>query len=52
MTSWCAMPAATERPAESVCADKNQDWENEKTTFIFYDGSIMVFSGPEKWVEV
>jgi hypothetical protein len=36
--------------AEAVCADKEQDSENEKTTFTFYDGSKMVFSGPEKWV--
>jgi hypothetical protein len=36
--------------AEVVCAEKEQDWENEKTTFVFYDGSQMVFSGPEKWV--
>jgi hypothetical protein len=38
--------------AEAVCADKNQDWEKQTTTFIFYDGSIMVFSGPDKWVVV
>jgi hypothetical protein len=36
--------------AEAVCADKEQDSENEKTTFTFYDGSKMVFSGFERWV--
>jgi hypothetical protein len=36
--------------AEVVCADKEQDRETKKTTFVFYDGSKMVFSGPERWV--
>jgi hypothetical protein len=36
--------------AEAVCSDKEQEFENKKTTFTFYDGSKMVFSGSERWV--
>jgi hypothetical protein len=36
--------------AAAVCADKEYDEENEKTTFIFYDGSSLCFSGSERWV--
>lgn len=31
---------------ENTSAQKEQDWENETTTFIFDDGSSVQFSGP------
>lgn len=34
----------------TVCSGKEQDSKNEKTTFAFYDGSKMVFSGSKRWV--
>jgi hypothetical protein len=36
--------------AEAVCADKEKDYGNKKTVFIFYDGSKMVFTGNRKRV--
>jgi len=37
--------------AEAVCSNKNQDFESEKTTFTFYDGSKMFFAELKKWVD-
>ena len=30
--------------------DGDQDWDNEKTTYTFEDGSQLVCSGPDFWV--